>query len=67
MYNPWTNSPITVAEANALREDSPLMPVDHEIGFFFDSQGGDAQGGEAHIELEDNERPPVRVGMKSSV
>ena len=67
LYNLWTNSPITVAEANALREDPPLMPVDHEIRFFFDSQGCDAQGEEAHMELEDNEGVPLRVGMSSSV
>ena len=56
-----------MAEANALREDPPLMPIDHEIGFFFDSQGSDAQGEEAHMELEDNEGVRLRVGMRSSV
>ena len=55
LYNPWTNSAITVADANAIREDPPLTPVDHEIGFFFDSHGGDAQREEVHMELADNE------------
>ena len=58
LYNPWTESPITVAEAKALREDPPLMPADHETGFSFDSQGGDAQGGEVQMGVEDDEGGP---------
>ena len=43
------------------------MPVDHEIGFFFDSEGGEMQSEEAHMELEENEGVPLRFGMRSSV